>query len=192
MKIAPPPYQRHLKKLSEFIEPTFPAQNGDDCTPESVQRLAGARDKAAEHLPAIRQRIDALYDALDGGWCAPRVIENQLGHLHRALSPYHLSRYLKNALATLTEAEADLASWQQMTESQQSERWAEHERDEAERAERRQKAAEISKQQDAFYSAFFAMGISPIPMSAEVIAESARALNDAERQISNMGNHLYE
>jgi hypothetical protein len=205
MKMPLPPYTTRLlkssaefvaeltpEKLDDFIEPVPPGHNGDDWSTESVQRLADARGPAAEHLPAISQRIDALYDALDEGWCAPRGIENQIDHLHRALSPYHLSRYLKDALATLQEAEADLAIWQRMTEAQRDECWAEHERDEAERAERRQKAAEISKQQDAFYSAFFAMGISPIPMSAESIAESARALNETERQISNMGNHLYE
>jgi hypothetical protein len=108
------------------------------------------------------------------------------------LSPYHLSRYLKDALATLQEAEADLAIWQRITEAQRDERWAQWERAEVDAEERRQKRAEIGKQQDAFYSAFFAMGISPIPMSAAAIAESARALNDIERQISNMGNHLYE
>src|ERR1700722_1030435 len=107
MKIPPPPYRkRHRKTSAEFVV---------ELPPEKLTEFIDARDQEAEHLPAIRQRFDALYDALDDGWCAPRVIENQLGHLHRALSSYHFSRYLTETLRTLQEAEADLAIWQRMT-----------------------------------------------------------------------------
>jgi hypothetical protein len=195
MELTPPPYTRkHLKKFSEFLKPTFPNDNGDGFT-AAVQKLADARDQAAEGLPAIRQRIDALRDAIDKGWCAPRGIENQINHLHRSLSPYHLSRYLKDALATLDEAEADWRTWQQMTATQRDERWVEWGRAEDAADERRKKQVEISKRQDAFYSAFFAMGISPIPMEAlseARLSESGQKLCDAELEISNMGNHLYE
>jgi hypothetical protein len=122
------------------------------------------------------------------GWTPTRGIESQLGHLRNVICGRYVAKYLKDILRTLQEAESDLASWPR----QRAERLAERERQESAAEERRVKRAEISKQQDAFYSAFFAMGISPIPMSAAAIAESARALNDAERQISNMGNHLYE
>jgi hypothetical protein len=206
MEIPPPTYTRHLKTSAEFLAGltqekldewsdlniTYPEQNGDDWSPESVRRLADVRDQAAEALPAIRQRIDALRDALDEGWLPPRVIKNEIDHLHRVLSPYHLSRYLTDALATLQEAEADLAVWQTLSPGARSERWAEWERAEAEAEQRRKQAAEISARQNAFYAAFFAMGISPIPMSAESIAEPAKQLDAIERQISNMRNHLYE
>jgi hypothetical protein len=161
MEMQPPPYKRHLKTSSEFIKPIYPAQFGDDFTAEVVQRLADARDQAAEHLPAIRQRIDALYDALDDGWCAPRGIENQLGHLHRVLSPYHLSRYLKDAIETLQEAEADLATWRQMTEAQREERWAKHERDDAEAAERRKAEAVLRARHEEFYATMKQLNVSP-------------------------------
>jgi hypothetical protein len=200
MDISPPPYQgrKHIKKLSEFLA---------GLTQEKIDRLADARDQAAEALPAIRQRIDALRDAIDEGWLPPRGIEGQIKHLHGALSAYHLSRYLADALATLDEAEADLAIWQRMTDAQRDERLAEREREKTAAHERRKKQAEISKQQNAFYSAFFAMGISPIPMGNDdepiwatadspkkirLAAESDRQLDALERQISNMGNHLYE
>jgi hypothetical protein len=206
METTRPPKTKHLKRSGEFIAGltpekldewsdlniTLPEHNGDDCTPESVQRLADARDQAAEHLPAIRQRIDALRDAMDDeDWCP--LIENELDHLHRALSPYHLSRYLKDALATLQEAEADLAIWRTLSQAARDERWDARERADAEAAERRKAAAQISQRQNAFYAAMFATGISPIPMAdlSEVrLSESDRKMCDAELEISNMGNHL--
>jgi hypothetical protein len=215
MKLPPPPYQGLLKtssefvaeltpeKLDDFIEPVYPEHNGDDFTPEVVQRLADARDQAAEHLMAIRQRLDALTYTLADDWCAPRGLENELHRLSDSLglgiddfddsrAVYFVAKYLTETLRTLQEADADLVMWQRMTPAERDQRWDAREREKAEAAERRQKRAEISKQQNAFYTAFFAMGISPIPMGAAAIAESALKLNDIERQISNMGNHLYE
>jgi len=153
MEMPPPPYQgrKHLKKLSEFVA---------ELTPEAVQRLADARDRSSEHLPAIRQRLDALRDAIDDDWCAPRGIENQIGHLYRALSPHHLSRYLKDALAALNEAEADLAIWQQMTEAQRDERWDERKRDKIEAEERRAALRAIEDRKSRLYD-IMPMGICP-------------------------------
>jgi hypothetical protein len=191
METTNSPARRYLKKLSEFIEPTFPEQNGDDFAPE---KMHAALDKAAQDLVPIHDRLDALNSALGEGWCAPRVIENEVDHLANVISTYHLSRYLADTLATLQDAEADLATWQRMTPTQRDERWSEREHEKAEAAERRKERAQINELQNAFYTAMFAAGISPIAMSKKIrlTAESDIRLDATERQISNMGNHLYE
>ena len=171
----------------------MPEQNGDDFTPEVVQRMADQHEQAEKDLVPIRKRIDALNEAIfEEDWCPSRVVQGELSHLNNVLNKYHVAKYLEAIRQTLDDAEADLARWRKLSPAAQTEIVEADERAEAERAEWRQKQAEISKRQDAFYSAFFAMGISPIPMSAVSIAESARTLNDHERQISNMGNHLHE
>jgi hypothetical protein len=180
MEMPPPPYQG-IKKLSKFVE---------QIRTDPVARTAwfDKLEQGERDLIPIQERLDALTGAQAEGWTPTRVVENELGHLNNVICGRYVAKYLADILSTLQEAEADLATWP----GQRAERLAAREREEAEAEERRQKQAEISKQQDAFYSAFFAMGISPIPMGAAAIAESARALNDIERQISNMGNHLYE
>jgi hypothetical protein len=197
MELPPPPYQkRYLKTSSEFIA---------GLTPEKLTAYGDRLEKAAIDLVPIKARLDALTYTLADDWCTTRVIENELYHLSDSLglgiegfdesrAVYFIAKYLTETLRTLQEAEADLAIWRQMTPTQRDERWDAHEREKAEAAERRVKRAEISKQQDAFYSAFFAMGISPIPMGTEVrfTKESERRLHELELEISNMGNHLYE
>ncbi|QIG92088.1 hypothetical protein [Bradyrhizobium sp. 6(2017)] len=188
MKMTPPPYTRH-----QFIEPTFPEHNGDDFTAEVVQRLADARDDGERNLVPIQKRLGVLSFALSEGWCPPRVIENEIDHLNRVVSAYHLSRYLTDVLATLQEAEADLAIWQRTTPAQRDDRLSKREREKAEAAERARTRAHIYERQNAFYTAMFAAGISPIPMAdlSEVqLSESDQKLCDAELEISNMGNHL--
>jgi hypothetical protein len=184
MEMSPPPYQGQSDSIKLI--------HSKDLRIDPAARTAwiDALEQAEQALPPIRERLDALL-CVDG-WCKPRMIEVELDHLDMVLSGYHLRRYMTTVLETLREAEADLATWQQMTPAQQDERWDARERENAERAERRKRQSEISAKQNAFYTSLCAMGIAPIPMSAETIAESARALNDIERQISNMGNHLYE
>jgi chromosome segregation ATPase len=207
MELSPPPYKkRYLKKSSEFvaeltpekldgfIAPTYPAQFGDDWSPECVQRLVDAEEEAERDLIPIQERLDNLSYALAEGWCPTRVIENELDHLNSVISAYQVRKYLREVLATLQDGEADLVAWQRMTPAQRVQRRAEREREEAKAAERRKKQAEISAQQNAFYTKFFAMGISPIPTGTEVrfTKESDRQLHELELEISNLGNDLYE
>jgi hypothetical protein len=174
-----------------FLLPVSPEQNGEDFTPDKLTAYGDWLEKGERDFIPIRERLDALTYAMAEGWCPPRMIENEIDHLNDVVSGYHCAKYLNETLQTLQDAEADWAAWQQMSPAARNERWDEHDRANAEAAERREVAAQISQRQNAFYAAMFAAGISPIPMAdlSEVrLSESDRKLCDAELEISNMGN----
>ena len=165
MKISPPPYQgrKHLKKLSEFIA---------QLTPEKLTAIGDKLEKAALDLVPIKARLDALTYALGDGWCAPRVLENELYHLSDSIgldiedfddcrAVHYVAKYLTETLATLQEAEADLVIWQQMTEAARDERWNAREREKAALAERRKAEAVLKARHAEFYEAMSRMNVSP-------------------------------
>ena len=130
--------------------------------PEKLTAWGDALDATEQALPPIRERLDALNDAMaDEDWCPPRVIEGELAHLDSVLSGYHLRKYMKDVLALLDEAEADLATWRALSPAARDERWAEWERAEAERAARRQAEAQLRARSNEFYAAMKLANVSP-------------------------------
>jgi chromosome segregation ATPase len=176
----------HIQTSAEFL---------DSLTQEDINNWSARQDKAEDELPAIRERIEKLYAAIDDGWAPLRTVHAPLDNLDRGLSVWLVAERSKYVRQTLEEAEADLAAWRRMSPHEQQERVSANERDEAERLARREAAAQISQRQNAFYAAMFAAGISPIPMSVLStpglrLSESSRKLNEIEQQISNLGNDL--
>src|ERR1700743_232935 len=131
--LPPPPYKtRHLKRSSGFIA---------ELTPEKLTAYGDRLEQAEADLPAIRARISALYHAMiEDGWTPPGVVCAPLDNLNRGLSAWLAAERSKYVRETLEDAEADLATWQQMTPAQRDQRLADFERKNVEAAERRKKA----------------------------------------------------
>jgi hypothetical protein len=89
-------------------------------------------------LPPIRERLDALLDALyDEGWTPLRTVRNEIEHLDNVISGHFLAKYLAETLTTLDCAEIDLASWRNLAPDKKRGLAEAHDRAEAELAARR-------------------------------------------------------
>jgi hypothetical protein len=153
--LPPPPYQkpRHLKRSSGFIA---------ELTPEKLTAYGDRLEQAEADLPAIRTRISALYHAMiEDGWTPPGAVCAPLDNLNRGLSAWLAAERSKYVRETLEDAEADLATWQQMTPAQRDQRLADFERKNVEAAERRKAEAVLKQRHAEFYAAMKQLNVSP-------------------------------
>ena len=161
MQTLPTSPGRLIKSLAEFIDPTFPAQNGDDFSREALTQWGDALDQAERDLPPFTERLDALNDAIEEGWCPSRIVQSELDHLNGVLCAYHLRKYRDVVVATLNDATADFATWQTLTPAQRDEIIAADERAEAERLARREAENKLRQRTNEFYAAMQKANISP-------------------------------
>jgi hypothetical protein len=152
MELPPPPYKRQRN---------FKIVHSRDIKIDPVALTAyGDRLEAAEkELPAIRARIDALYEADD--WRPLSEVSSPLENIDRRLSAWLVAERRRYVDETLHDAEADLATWRRMSAAEQAARVAEIKRIENEAAERRKAEAVLKTRHEEFYAAMKQMNVSP-------------------------------
>ena len=153
-----------------FIEPVFPEQNGDDFTPEALDRWSEHLDQAEKDFAPISERLDALNDAIDDGWCPSRVVKGEIKRLNDVLTAYHVGKYLKDTCETLDQAEADFATWQTLSPAARDAIKEADERAEAESAARRKARQEAIARKNAIYAAARKIGMPLSPAMEDALA----------------------
>jgi hypothetical protein len=127
-------------------------------------------EAAERDLPPIKERLDALTDAMADGWCPSRVLENELEHLDQVLSAYHFNKYRDDVMSLLGQGEADLLIWRLLTEEQRDARRAQREAEEAERERKRVEREAACARKAAIYESAKRTGIPLSPAMEEALA----------------------
>ena len=161
METIPTPTGGFVKTFAEFCAAI---------TPEQRQAWQDQQAKGAEDFEPIMQRLDALSDAIDNGWCPSRSIKNELNHLNSVITAYHVGKYPRETRQTLDDAEADLAAWQTISPAARDAIKEADERAEAEAATRRKARQEAVARKNAIYDTARKVGMPLSPTMEEALA----------------------
>jgi hypothetical protein len=143
---------------------TIVSPEDNELTQAEIDRHSGWLHQGEADLPPIRQRLDALLDAMyDEGWTPFRTVRNEIEHLGNVLAGHFVAKYRAETLTTLDAAEIDLASWRKLSPDKQRELVEADERADAEAAERRKATQELTERKKAFYESMKRGGFRPSP-----------------------------
>src|SRR6266851_1967982 len=117
----------------------------DDLDPAALTAYGDWIEQGENDFEPISERLDALNDAIGEGWCPSRIVQGELKHLNDVLSGYHCAKYPCETRQTLNDAEADLATWQTLSEAARDAIIKADERADAEAAARRKALEEINQ-----------------------------------------------
>jgi hypothetical protein len=161
METIPTPRGKLLLTFAEFCA---------RIPPEQTAAWHARLEKAEEDLPPLTTRLDALNEAIDDGWCPSRIVKNELSHLDDVLNAYHLRKYPAETRQTLDDGEAELATWQTLSEAARDAIIEANERAEAELVARRKAIQEARARKAAIYETARKIGMPLSPAMEDELA----------------------
>lgn len=165
MKTIPTPKGKLLLTFEEFCA---------SITPEESNAWLAQQAKGAEDFGPILERLEALNDAIDEGWCPSRAVKNELNHLNNVIAPYHVGKYPNETRQTLNDAEADLATWQTLPPAARNDIIEADKRAEAELVARRKARQEAITRKKAIYDTARKIGMPLSPALEDALAWAAQ------------------